>query len=104
MSSKTFVIGQDKNYKGKLPKQVVENAITKFEKVYEKYSSENKTIEAFELNGGTGLTAGAEDSWNEFEMQYNKKGIDAIYNTSEDMDKIKLNLRNKLENENKNRY
>ena len=104
MSSKTYVIGQDKNYEGKLSKTVVDEVIAKFKKVYEKYSYEKKTIEAFELNGGTGLTAGAEDSWNEFEMQYNKKGIDAIYNTSEDMDKIKLNLRNKLENENKNRY
>ena len=102
MSSKTFVIGQDKNYKGKLPKQVVENAITKFEKVYEKYSSENKTIEAFELNGGTGLTAGAEDSCNEFEMQYNKKGIDAIYNTSTDMNKITKKLRIRVENMNRN--
>lgn len=31
MSSKTFVIGQDKNYEGKLSKQVVDGVITKFQ-------------------------------------------------------------------------
>ena len=102
MSSKTYVIGQDKNYEGKLSKQVVEDVISKFKKVYEKYSSEKKTIEAFELNGGEGLTAGAKDSWNSFKSWGRKRGIDVIYNTSEDMDKIKLNLRNRLENKNKN--
>lgn len=44
MSSKTIVIGQDKNYEGKLSKQVVDRVIIKFQKLYEKYSSEKKTI------------------------------------------------------------
>lgn len=102
MSSKTFVIGQDKNYEGKLSKYVVDGVITKFQKLYEKYSSEKKTIEAFELNGGAGLTAGAEDSWHEFECWCRRRGIDAIYNTSDDVNKIISNLRIRVENKNKN--
>ena len=102
MSSKTYVIGQDKNYESKLSKQVVDGVISKFKKLYEKYSSENKTIEAFELNGGEGLTAGAKDSWNSFKSWCRKRGIDVIYNTSADMNKIISNLRIRVENKNRN--
>lgn len=102
MSSKTIVIGQDKNYEGKLSKQVVDGVIIKFQKLYEKYSSEKKTIEAFELNGGQGLTAGAKDSWNSFKSWCKRKNIDIIYNTSDDIDKIIYNLRERVKNKNKN--
>ena len=102
MSSKTIVIGQDKNYEGKLSKQVVDEVIAKFKKIYEKYSSENKTIEAFELNGGNGLTDGAKVSWNAFYSWCWRRGVDVIYNTSDDMNKITSNLRIRVENENRN--
>ena len=102
MSSKTLVIGQDKNYEGKLSKTVVDDVISKFKKVYEKYSSEKKTIEAFELNGGEGLTAGAKDSWDSFNSWCNERGINAIYNTSTDMNKITKKLRIRVENKNRN--
>ena len=102
MSSKTYVIGQDKNYESKLSKQVVDSVIAKFKKVYEKYSSENKTIEAFELNGGEGLTDGAKVSWHAFDMWCRRRGVDVIYNTSADMNKIISNLRIRVENKNRN--
>ncbi len=102
MSSKTYILGQDKNYEGKLSKQIVDSVIEKFKKAYDKYLSENKTIEAFELNGGQGLTAGAKDSWNSFKSWCKRKNIDIIYNTSDDIDKIIYNLRERVKNKNKN--
>lgn len=102
MSSKIIVIGQDKNYESKLSKQVVDGIISKFKKVYEKYTSENKTIEAFELNGGNGLTDGAKVSWHAFYMWCRRRGVDVIYNNSADTDKITSNLRIRIENKNRN--
>ncbi len=102
MSSKTIVIGQDKNYEGKLSKQVVDGVIAKFKKLYEKYTSENKTIEAFQLKGGEGLTDGAKVSWHAFYMWCRRRGVDVIYDTSADTNKIISNLRIRVENKNRN--
>ena len=101
-NTKTYIIGQDKNYEGKLSKTVVDNVIKNFKRVFEEYSRSKKIIEAFELNGGEGMTSGAAESWKEFKKWCRKNKVDAIYNTSSDIDKIIQSLRVRVDNKNKN--
>ena len=93
----TYIIGQDKNYEKKLSKTVVDDVIRKFKRIFEEYSRNKKIIEAFELNGGEGMTSGAAESWKEFKKWCRKNKVDAIYNTSKDVNNIieyLLNYRN----------
>lgn len=84
---------QVKNYKGPLPKGVVDGVIKGFE---------GKKADVYILGGGTGMTKGAEKSWGNFKKDVNKKGSSAEYFTKEQANKILYNLINNLFNNNKN--
>lgn len=99
-----IIIGQDKNYKGKLGKQVVQDIVNKLKILYQDRVYPSNELAGFEVNGGTGMTSGACEVWNEFEEWCDNRGLFAIYNTKEDMETIKINLRNKIDNKNIEEY
>lgn len=98
------IIGQDKNYSGKLSKPVVEDAINKLKILYQDRVYSSSELSGFELNGGIGMTSGASDVWSTFEGWCEDRDLIAIYNTKEDMETIKINLRNKIDNKNTEEY
>lgn len=92
MSKKKGLI-QVKNYKGQLPKGVVDGVINGFK---------DKKADIYILGGGTGMTKGAEKSWRNFKKDVNKKGSSAEYFTTKQANKILYTLINNLFNNNKN--
>ena len=98
------VIGQDKNYSGKLSKPVVEDAVNKSKILYQDRVYSSSELAGFELNGGIGMTSGASDVWSAFERWCEDRNLIDIYNTKEDMETIKINLRNRIDNKNTEEY
>lgn len=92
------IYGQDKNYNGKLSSTAVIEVITKFKRIYDDYVHDNRVLNGFELNGGKGMTKPAAIQWNEFEKWCDEKSIVAIYNSDDDLDTMKNNLRNRVDN------
>lgn len=102
MTKKGVVYGQDKNYKGKLPTKELEKAINKLKKRYQDHSDDTTDVIGFEINGGEGLTETGNKKMEDFKEWAKNKGMDAEYNSSEDLERMKNNLRNRVDNKNKN--
>ncbi|MGB5122382.1 MAG: hypothetical protein WBO13_15445 [Vibrio fluvialis] len=102
MTKKGVVYGQDKNYTGKLPTKELNKAINKLKKRYQDHSDDTTVVIGFEVNGGEGLTKSGNELMNEFKGWCKEKGMDAEYNSNDDLKAIKLNLRNRVDNQNKN--
>ena len=97
MSKKKIVIlGQDKNYKGKIPTKVVNEAITKLKKRTQEHFDDNTIIGGFEINGGEGLTKTGYQAIEEFDSWAIKNNMRAVYNSKSDMEQMKENLRIKV--------
>ena len=101
MAKKGIVLGQDKNYKGKLPTKELKSAINKLKEQYHE-REESINIIGFEINGGTGLTKSGYEAMEKFKEWAIEKGMDAEYNSKSDLDKITQILRNRVDNKNKN--
>ena len=98
------VLGQDKDISGKLAKPTVKNSIGKFKEQYaDRCENPNQPIVGFELNGGTGMTKGAQEEWLDFQKWCDERNLQAEYNTNEDLERIKTTLRNRVDNKLKNR-
>ena len=106
LSKKNVVYGQDKDTEGKLPKRTMEGIGTKFKRTYNDYQYDTRNIGGFEVNGGDGMTKGALSLWDEFVKWCESRDMIAIYNTNGDVENIKLNLRNRVENKviNENKF
>lgn len=102
MVKKDIVLGQDKNYSGKIPTKELESAINKLKLQYQEHYDDTTKVIGFEINGGTGLTKKGNDKINEFKDWAKEKGLDAEYNSNSDLDKMKNELRNRVDNKNKN--
>ena len=102
MNKKGVIYGQDKNYKGKLPTKELVSAIKKLKKRYQDHSDETTEVIGFEVNGGEGLTKTGKEKMKEFQEWSREKGMDAEYNSNNDLETIKQTLRNRVDNKNKN--
>lgn len=102
MAKKGVILGQDKNYTGKLPTKELEKAINKLKVRYQEHSDDSKTVLGFEINGGDDLTKPGHEKMKEFQAWANKKGLDAEYNSNSDLQKITQVLRNRVDNKNTN--
>ncbi|EGR0065755.1 hypothetical protein NB550_22090 [Vibrio parahaemolyticus] len=102
MAKKGVIYGQDKNYKGKLPTKELGKAINKLKKRYQDHSDDTTEVIGFEVNGGEGLTKTGYEEMEKFKKWAENKGMDAEYNSNEDLDKMKNNLRNRVDNKNNN--
>ncbi|WP_320034370.1 hypothetical protein [Halarcobacter sp.] len=102
MAKKGLVLGQDKNYTGKLPTKELEKAINKLKVRYQDHSDDTKEVIGFEINGGEGLTKSGLKKMDEFKEWAKKKGMDAEYNSNRDLEIITKILRNRISNKNKN--
>ncbi len=97
------VLSQDKDIQGKLGKATVKNAVSKFkEQQLGLKDSDNSPLIGFELNGGDGMTASGQEIWGDFSHWCDDRNLDCEYNTRADLDKMKTNLRNRVDNRNKN--
>ena len=94
------MLGQNKEYAGKLSTRVVEDVIKDFKR---QYALRGDEIEGFELDGGFGMVSGAQTKWREFQRFCDERGLKCIYNTEEECDKIRENLINRNNNKNRNR-
>lgn len=102
MSKKGIIYGQDKNYSGKLPTKELSKAINKLKKRYHDHSDDNTEVKGFEINGGQGLTKSGNTLMKNFKSWANEQGMDAEYNSSDDLERITQNLRNRNDNKNRN--
>ncbi|EGR2715004.1 hypothetical protein DUG80_24390 [Vibrio parahaemolyticus] len=102
MAKKGVVYGQDKNYKGKLPTKELKKAINKLKQRYQDHSDDTTEVIGFEINGSEGLTKTGTETMNEFKNWCTERGMDAEYNSNEDLEAIKQNLRNRVDNRNRN--
>lgn len=105
-SKRMRILGQDKDIDGKLGKATVTDSVGKFKEQYaDRHENPNQPIAGFELNGGTGMTKGGKEEWKRFEDWCNEKGLEAMYNTNDELKNIKTNLRNRVDNKlnNKNK-
>lgn len=102
MAKKGVVLGQDKNYNGKLPTKELEKAINKLKMRYQDHSDDTTEVKGFEINGGEGLTKSGHDKINEFKEWAKEKGMDAEYNSNSDLENIRNTLRNRVDNKNRN--
>lgn len=101
MANKNIILGQDKNYKGKLPTKELRSAINKLKEQYQE-RKESINILGFEINGGQGLTKSGQEEMNSFKQWAKDKRMDAEYNSKSDLDKMTQVLRNRVDNKNKN--
>ena len=99
--SKKIILGQDKNYKGKLPTKELKSAINKLKEQYQE-REESINIVGFEINGGMGLTKTGYEEMEKFQKWAKDKDMDAEYNSKSDLDKMTQILRNRVDNKNKN--
>lgn len=98
---KGLVIIQDKNYSSVLPTKQIEDCVAKFKIVYREYlGHSSKKVIGFELNGGEGMYRPGLKVWNEFIKWCQEKGMNAIYNTSDEVTVIRDNLRYRVDNKN----
>ena len=103
-SKRKRIIGQDKDITGKLSKTSVKNAVGKFKEQYaDRCDNFIQPIVGFELNGGTGMTKGGQEEWVRFQKWCVENNLYAEYNTKEDLNKMKKELRNRVENKLKNK-
>ncbi len=102
MAKKGVILGQDKNYTGKLPTKELEKAINKLKVRYQDHSDDSKIVLGFEINGGDDLTKPGHKKMDEFKTWAKKNGLDAEYNSNSDLQKITLELRNRVDNQNTN--
>ena len=101
MSKKGIILGQDKNYSGKLPTKELKSAINKLKEQYQE-REESINIIGFEINGGIGLTKTGQEVMTKFRAWAKEKGMDAEYNSKSDLEKMTQILRNRVDNKNKN--
>ncbi len=100
----TRILQQDKDNSGKLGKNTVKNAVSKFKENYPIYKDSEQPLAGFLLAGGEGMTNGAQEYWkNEFEPWCAEKHLKAEYIPKNQMEKIRDNLRNRVENKNMNK-
>jgi cytochrome c556 len=103
-SKRQRILGQDKDITGKLSKTTVKSAIGKFKEQYaDRCDNPTQPIAGFELNGGTGMTKGGQEEWNNFQKWCDEKNLHAEYNSNDDLSKMKTILRNRVENKLKNK-
>lgn len=98
MSDLKVILGQDKNYEGKLGKRDMEEIVGKFKKAIRERTYDKRGIGGFEINGGDGLTRGGQEVYDTFQKEQQKLGRDVEYNTRNEMLKIRDTLRNKNKN------
>jgi len=101
MVKKKIILGQDKNYSGKLPTRELKSAINKLKEQYQE-REESINITGFEINGGVGLTKSGYEEMGKFQKWARDKGNDAEYNSKSDLDRMTQILRNRVDNKNKN--
>lgn len=101
MANNGTILGQDKNYKGKLPTKELKSAINKLKEQYQE-REESINILGFEINGGEGLTKSGYEEMEKFQKWAKDKGMDAEYNSKSDLDNMTQILRNRVDNKNKN--
>lgn len=103
MAKKGVVYGQDKNYTGKLPTKELQKTINKLKKRYQDHSDDTTYVIGFEINGSEGLTKSGNEEMEKFKDWCKEKGMDAEYNSNDDLKALKLNLRNRVDNKNNNK-
>ena len=102
MGKRKIVLAQNKDYSGKISKPVMEQIVDDFKENIEELESKGKTVAGTVINGGEGLTKGAQEVFDEYTEEMQEKDKFSIYNTNEDVNKIKESLQNKVKNRNKN--
>lgn len=102
MTKKSIVLGQDKNYSGKIPTKELERAISKLKNRYRDHDDESKVIVGFEINGGTGLTAPGQLVLDNFKDWAREHNLQVEYNSNDELEKLKNQLRNLVDNTNLN--
>ncbi|WP_322044703.1 hypothetical protein [Paraburkholderia sp. J67] len=85
-----------------MPTNELEKAINKLKKRYQDHSDDSTVVIGFEINGGEGLTTTGEKKMEEFRKWSKEKGMDAAYNSNEDLETLKQTLRNRVDNNNIN--
>ena len=104
MGKRKRILGQDKDISGKLSKQTVKNTVGKFKEQYaDRHENPNQPIAGFELNGGSGMMKGGQEEWEKFCSWCDENQLIAIYNSNDDLLKMRLNLRNRVDNKCKNK-
>jgi len=102
MAKKGVILGQDKNYKGKLPTKELEKAINKLKVRLQDHFDDSTKVLGFEINGGDDLTKPGHKKMDEFKKWAKEKNLDAEYNSNSDLKKLTQVLRNRVDNKNKN--
>lgn len=96
------IVSQDKDKKGKIGEPDMKKVVLNFKEQYNDSLGTSPRIGGFEINGGSGLTKGAQEAFDKFENWCGEKELTCIYNTSEDLEVIRLNLNNRVHNVNHN--
>lgn len=97
---KKMILGQDKNYTGKIPTKVLDQAIDKLKKRHQEHYDREMEIVGFEINGGTGLTKTGEESMKRFKEWADERNMQVEYNPNEILDIIRRNLRYEVDKKN----
>ena len=72
-----------------------------FKENIEELEGKGKTVAGTILNGGEGLTKGAQEVFDDYTEEMKSKEKFSIHNTNKDVNKIKESLQNKVKNKNK---
>ena len=97
------VLAQNKDYRGKLSKPVMDKILDDFNNNTKELESKGKSVKCYQINGGDGLTKGAQESFDNFSNEVGKNGKFSIYLTNEQVNKLNNSLNNKVSNKNKNK-
>lgn len=97
------VLSQDKDYEGKIGKPAMKKMVLDFKEQYKDSLGTKPSIGGFEINGGFGLTKGAQEELDVFKKWCEEKGLFCIYNMNEELEKVRINLSNRVHNTNHNK-
>lgn len=100
--SRFQILTQDKDYEGKISKPAMKKIVLDFKEQYKDSLGIKPLIGGFEINGGVGLTKPAQEVFDQFQKWCGEKGLFCIYNNNEELEKIRINLSNRVHNINHN--
>lgn len=103
MANRYRILSQDKDYDGNIGKPAMKKMILDFKEQYKDSLGTKPVIGGFEINGGIGLTTDARKELDNFRDWCEEEDLFCVYNNNEELDKIRINLSNRVHNTNHNK-